>query len=417
MSIWIYEKAGRSVTLFGLSNFMVHFPGLVMTPFGGWVADKYDRKRIMIISDLISVLCTVGICYKLYFDELEIWHIYICDTIMGVCGSFQSPAFESSISQIVSPQNLQRANGMIQIAFGLAQLLCPALSGVLMSSIGIEKIILIDILTCSFAVLTLIIVTYPPPQKSEEGKEADKEPLAQQLSFGLRYIFKNKALVALLSLFALSNFTTSFITVLMTPLLMGIASVYEVGLVSSFAGCGVLFGSIFTSMYDTPQNLLNGIIPPLFLQGLFMLSAFGPIDLYLLGSVGFLYMFLDPIIMAATDTLWQETVPEDIQGRVFAFRSLFATFPMPLGQLIAGPLADNYFEPLMNDASMENTILGYLLGIGPGRGICFIFIILGLSLMIGSIAAFFYQPLLDFVQSRTKKTMEPAVVEESKKIK
>jgi MFS family permease len=164
------------------------------------------------------------------------------------------------------------------------------------------------------------------------------------------------------------------------------------GLVQMAGGAAMLIGGLLIGIWGGPKNKrVWGVIFTIFFSGFgFLIVGLRPLTWSI--AVGqFVFLFFIPIAAALSQAVWQVKIPPDIQGRVFAMRAMLSWSIIPVANLVAGPLADQVFEPLMSEGgALANSLLGELLGVGPGRGIAVIFLISALFLWISSIFIFTY---------------------------
>src|SRR5262249_50673439 len=150
------------------------------------------------------------------------------------------------------------------------------------------------------------------------------------------------------------------------------------GTILSISGVGLLCGSLLVSIRNQSGRRIPWIFGPVLAQAaLLLLGGFQP-SVPLVAVAAFLVMFCFPIISSASQAIWQSKVAPDVQGRVFAIRRMISTSSIPLAYLVAGPLADSLFEPLMAADGPLAASVGPAIGVGPGRGIGLLFIVLGL---------------------------------------
>jgi DHA3 family macrolide efflux protein-like MFS transporter len=182
--------------------------------------------------------------------------------------------------------------------------------------------------------------------------------------------------------------------VLSGPLVLSFSTAAGLGIVQTASGAGMLIGSILLSAWGGPKRRVPGII------GFILLGSCGLLLMGLRPSVVviaagfFLLLFSIPLASGPSQALFQSKVAPGVQGRVFAIRMMISRSMMPLAFLLAGPLSDKIFEPLMLSGGRLTQIgLGNLLGAGPGRGTGLIFIIAATILILASLGAFMYKPI------------------------
>jgi hypothetical protein len=223
--------------------------------------------------------------------------------------------------------------------------------------------------------------------------QAGKGSLFKEALSGWTYVRKRKGLFALLIFFAGSNFITSLATVLFTPLILSFSTPAILGMLTSMAGLGLLGGSILMSLWQGPKKKMLGIyLNQLFLViALFLLGL--TTNLYILGLGVVLAFVCFPILQTCSQVIWQKKTAPDIQGRVFSFRRVIAYSTMPLAYLIAGPLADKVFNPLLLESGKLTGSVGKLIGVGPGRGIGLMFILMSFVVLLMTFAGYAYAHL------------------------
>ena len=208
--------------------------------------------------------------------------------------------------------------------------------------------------------------------------------------FGWRYLRKRPGLFGLLWYYAVVNFFLSLSGVLMIPLVLSYGAATDVGVIQMAGGAAMLIGGLAIGVWGGPKkHLIWGVVAAIGLSGFgYFLAGLRPVT-WLIGLAQFVILFFIPISAAISQAVWQKKVAPDIQGRVFAIRAMIAYLIIPLANLTAGLLADNIFEPLMQEGSaLSESFLVSVVGVGAGRGIALIFIISAISLWVSSLYAF-----------------------------
>jgi hypothetical protein len=316
----------------------------------------------------------------LFANRLEIWHIYLLVGTSAAFSTVQWPAYTAATTLLVSKKNLGRANGMVQFGMAAADILAPALAGVLIHTIQLEGVILIDFATFIFATVTLLLVRFPKPQSTTAGKAATF-PLKQEFTFGWKYIYARQGLLGLLVFFAVVNFLWGMVGALIVPMILGFATSDKLGVIISIAGFGMLVGSLVMSIWGGPQRRINGVLRFEFLSGIcFLLMGLRP-SFWLTAIGAFGAHVTIAVVYGSNQAIWQSKVAPDVQGRVFATQQMIAKAASPLAYLLAGPLADGLFEPLLATTGLLTESVGQIIGIGSGRGIGLLFIMMGVIKM------------------------------------
>ncbi len=380
LGVWIYQQTGKA-TPFAITVLFANLPQVLLGPIVGSVADRYDRKKIMLIADTGNALVTLLALILLFTNSLQIWNIFLIVLVGSVFGAFQEPAFAASVVMLVPKKDLQRANGMAQMSNALGNLISPLLGGVLFGLIGLKGIILIDFITYFAALFTLLISKIPMPVISEALKNSGgwKEAMA-----GWHYLRTHGGLLGLVIFFAGINFMLNFATVLTSPMVLATFSPEVLGTIMTVSGLGMFLGSVLLSAWGGPKkNKIKSIIGFAVLTTIGLGIAGLRASPYFIGAGFFLLLFFVPLVSGTSQAIFQTKVPLDLQGRVYAMRSMISRSIMPLAFLTAGPLADYIFEPLMAEGgALANSWIARIIGVGPGRGIGLLFLISAIGGMI-----------------------------------
>lgn len=394
IGVWVL-RATDSATFYSLMSFFAILPGMIALPLIGPLVDRWDRRRVLLLSDVGAGLATLVIVALLAMQRLEVWHLYVVMGLQSIFSSFQWPALSASITHLVPKEQYVRANGLLQTGAAAAQIASPLLAGILTELIDVTGVIAIDFASFVFSIVTLLIIRFPSsPSVSDEAKGTTS--LWQESVYGWRYITSRAGLLGLLLLLALVNFSTSVLTVLMPPLILKSASATDLGTILSTGGMGMLVGSVLISVWGARKYRIQLIFGATLGQALLIFVVGFPLNVPLIAAGAFLFMFCNPLVTSASQGIWQSKVAPHVQGRVFAIRRMIAMSTIPLAYLVAGPLAEYVFEPLLMDGTLANSI-GLIVGTGPGSGIRLMFILQGAVTMI-IVAACYLNPRVRLVE-------------------
>ncbi len=402
LGVWIYQETG-STTLFAFNLLAFAVPNLLVSPFAGALVDRWDRRRIMILSDTGAGLSTLVVAVLYFSGGLEVWHVYILTALNSAFSAFQWPAYSAVTTLLVPKSQLGRAGGMVQIGEAISALASPAIAGVLFVTVGIQGVVMVDFATYLVAILTLLVVRVPRPPATEAGAEG-RGSLLHEAAYGWRYIVARKGLLGLLIIFAATNFLTSLWNPLLPPMILEMSSPAMLGYLASVVGVGMLLGTLVMSAWGGPKRRIHGVLAFLMISGGFqMLLGVSP-SLVLIAIAGFGAMFTMPIINGSSQAIWQTKVAPDVQGRVFAVRRMIAWSAMPLAYLVAGLLADRVFNPLLVEGGALAASVGQVLGVGPARGTGLLFVVSGLLSVVVAAAGYLY-PHIHYLEDELPDAM------------
>ena len=391
-TIYMYQKT-QSATAMGLVQVAYITPFLLMSPIAGVMVDRYDRKWMMMVSDIAGGLASLIMLILYATGHLQFWHLYIASIVKGIGTTFQWPAYSAAISIMIPKEQYGRANGMMSLVEAGPGVVSPLLAGALLPFIGISGILLTDTLTFAVAILSLLLVFIPNPSR-RTGEDKSQESFWKQAVFGFKYIFARPSLLGLQLVFFVSNLFAGIGFIVLAPMVLArtaqnsvaLGSVESAGAIGMVAGGvvmsawggfrrrvhGVLLGMIFAAIFE---NFLLGLgnttavwIPVIFLGGLFV-----------------------PLINGSNQAIWQAKVAPDLQGRVFSARRLIAWFTNPIAPIIGGTLADYVLEPMMKS---QNSGLARTLepafGSGPGSGMALLLFLCGFGGILAGLGGYFF---------------------------
>jgi MFS family permease len=393
LGVWVYQQT-KSVTAFSLIYLFTVLPEIALLPVAGVIVDKFDRRWVMLVGDMGSVLCGLVLAVLALMGQLQLWHIYLLLMISSAFESVQFPALSASITLLVSRENLSRANGMVSLGTSIAMVAAPVLAGVFFQALGLTRVLLINVGVYAFAVLTLCVVRIPQPEQSSEANKVSRSFWREAVQVW-RFVTGQRELLALLMLFAITNFSTGILQVLLPPFILSFTTPEALGTIMSAGGVGVVAGSVLFSIWRGPRRRMRAIFIVGFVRGVVLFLAVLQPSAVLIGTAAFIFLFCDPVIFTCSQTIWQTKVPAEVQGRAFAIRRLVAWSTLPLAYVVAGPLTDRVFEPWMAAQGSLARVVGGLVGTGPGRGIAVFFVVLGAVTVLAVIAGVLYQPLRD----------------------
>lgn len=392
LTIWAWEfvtrirPTGDPATAMALVGFFNFAPQVLLSPVAGALVDRWNRKLVMMLSDLAAGLATIAVFLLYAAGSLELWHLYLAGAFTGAFQSFQFPAYSAAISTMVPKTQYTRANALMGLAESASGIAAPPLAAALLAIIGIGGVLLIDIISFLAAIGALLFVFIPQPPPSAEGAAA-RGGLRQEITFGFHYIFRRPSLLGLQLVFLGGNLLGSFGFALLAPMILSRSGGSEaaLGLVQAALGVGGVVGGLLLATWGGPKRRVHGVLGGHMLEALLGITLLGlGMNLGIWVLAAFFSSFFIPIINGANQSIWQSKVPPDIQGKVFAARRMIAQITGPVGFVLAGPLADRLFEPAMRPDGALAAALGPAFGTGPGSGMAVMFVLAGfLAALVG----------------------------------
>ena len=336
--------------------FFSQLPRIAITPIAGIIVDRFPRKQLILLGDVVAAVGTLMIGLLFWQGLLQLWHLYIIVTLYGCFGQLQTLAYSTSIALLVSKENYTRAESMVAAVGYSGAIFSPILAGSLYPIIGLTGIITVDLSTFGVAFLLLVLATIPHPKRSEESASLG----LRDLTFGFRYIWSKPGLMAMVIAFSLFAIPSDLGKALYNPMILarsgGDAQI--LGLVTTAAGIGGVLGALAVSVSGGFKRRIDGMLIGFIATGLFKIAL-------ALGQAPWMWMFSHfaatlaiPLFYSSSNAIWYAKVPPELQGRVLAADQMIGLGVGAIAPLIAGPLADQVFEPMMqSQKSCGNRLL------------------------------------------------------------
>ncbi len=389
---------------------------LVMTAsLGIWfgsLVDHNKKKKVMILSGVISlIIYIIGfIIYLIYPAEtwksptsITLW-IFIPLLLVGViAGNIRSIAVPTLVTILIPEEERAKANGLTGTAFGIAFLICSAISGLLVGAGGMYYVLILGIMMMIFSILHMWFL--PIPEKEIVHLEHQQGKVDLRGTFAV--VAAIPGLLALILFSTINNFLGGTFMGLMDAYGLSLVSVETWGLLFAVISCGFIIGGLFISKYGLGRNPLVAMFAANIV--IWIISAIFTIQpSIILLSVGmFIYISVVPFIEAAEQTILQKVVPQERQGRVFGFAHSVEQSASPLTTFLIGPIAETFFIPFMTTGAGVG-LIGSWFGTGPARGIALVFTVTGIIGLILTVIAMntkYYKLLSDRYMKDVSETL------------
>lgn len=378
LSVYVYKLTG-SVTWVSIITLLAYLPTIILNPIGGILADRFDRRLMMICGDLFSALGLLYILISIQTGHNGIVPIMIGVTISSVFISLLDPSYRATITDLLTEDEYAKASGLVQIAGNAKYLISPAIAGIILGFTDIRAILIIDIST--FFVTVFAVASVRKNSKKVKQKQ-DKFDFKKEFNEGMHYIVKNKGVATIVLMMAFMCFFTGFVQTLIIPMVLPIVSVKTVGFMESVSAIGMLVGSVVIGICGIKKNYSKVLMISLVSCGCFMalIGTSSSIIFILVASI--LFFVSLPFVNTCADVLIRVSIPNEVQGRVWGLISLLTQIGCVIAYATCGILADYVFEPMMQKNGVLAGSIGKVIGIGEGRGIGLMLIIAGLLMVV-----------------------------------
>ena len=388
--IWVFQKTGSTMQ-FALTNLAFVLPYALLAPIAGTFVDRWDRRWTMIGADSGQALITALVAWLLWRDQLAVWHLYTAAALSAIFGAFSGPAYGASIPLLVPKEQLVRVGGLGRFAWSGSRLLAPLLAGFLVVRIGLAGVVLIDLATFLIALIAYGLIRIPQPPRSQSA--AVTQSFWQDLRFGWRYLGQRPGLLALVLIGGVLNLFNNIANTVRIPMLLTFANADAVGFVLTLSAGGSLVSGALLAIWGGPKRLLPGIVTLIALSGIgYVMAGLFPL-IWLIGVGSFVANLAGAGWGMLMTALEQRKVALDVQGRVFGTEGMIALLFEAAAYPLAGLLADRVFEPAMQSGAWLAAIVGPLFGVGPGRGMGLLMMVMGGGVLLTAVLAYRYPPL------------------------
>jgi MFS family permease len=341
--IWVIYSITHSAFMVGVTIFAEQFPAFLFSFAGGVVADRYDRFRIIRITQISSMIQAVSLALLVYTGHTVVWEILTLSVILGIINAFDIPARQSLVHVVVAdPSDLPNAVSLTTATASLAQLLGPALSGIVLSAWGAPVCFLINAASFGGVIVSLILMKRPVWQPKKSGKT-----MMGEFSEGLAYVRKTPAIGHIILMVAIVSLLVgpynTVLPVFAKVIFKGGASTF--GYITSFVGVGALLGTIFIASRRPETHLRRILFVSTLLMGVglicFALIKNFPVAMLFATLTGFGGMTQYTIC----NIMVQSESEPHMRGRAIGIM-LMAIFGMlPLGSLLVGAVSQRVGAP------------------------------------------------------------------------
>jgi len=338
---WITETTGKASTL-ALASIVAMLPQVLVGPFAGALVDRWNRKKVMMISDSSIALVVVGLAFLYSSGSVKLWHVYLAMFIRSLGGAFQWPAMQATTSLMVDKDNLSRVAGMNQSLQGLASIAAPPLAAFLFEVIPISSILLIDVATAVVAVGPLFLIGVPQPARDDLVKGF--APVISDMKEGFKFVWNWKGLRMITGMSMLINFLMSpafsLLPLVITNHYNGGA--IELGLLQSMNGIGMISGGLLLGFWGGFKKKVVTAMSAVVASGLFILAfSVMPPNLFTIASgCVLIFAMTNSIANGTFFATMQSVIPPEMQGRVFTILMSLGGAMTPIGLSFAGPVSD-----------------------------------------------------------------------------
>ena len=334
-------KLTKSAFLLGLTAFLQGAPIIVFSLLGGVVADRMDRRKLLLASQYTQMMPALVLAVLIWLDLISIWHIMAAALVTGMAQAFGGPAYQALIPSLVEKEDLPNAIALMSIQFNLARVVGAVVGGFASKTLGYAVCFFLNGVSFLAVIVSLFLIQVRfVPQKTEAH-------VLHSLKEGLVFVYRHHAMVALVVLATVAAFLAVPLETLLPVFAIEIYHLgdFGYGVMAAVFGAGAVVGALFVAwLGNTPYKGRTS---------LFMLAGLGVSIFVFARSTnlvsGFLFLFLAGwallAVFALLNSLVQLLAPEEMRGRILSVYHTAFRGAMPLGNLAAGSLANKFGAP------------------------------------------------------------------------
>lgn len=379
VGIYVFNDTGQTAPLL-LVAFFNELPAMLLNSLVGVWIDRWDRRWMMMLADTGQALGSVLLLISFASGYFQLWHLYAVALMQGLFAMIQSPAKDAVVTMLVPDEQRDRANAVQAMAFPLAGVIAPAVTGLLYVVVGLAGIVLIDLLTFFSAVFAVYRMHIPRPARSVEAAAAAGR-FRHELLQGFRHLVARPALLGLTLYFTTLNFLLNGPLELSLPYLITITgSEALTGLVLAAGSLGGLIGAgllaVFSGRFRSRLWLI--LIAMLVVGTMFLVHGTTRSPWILALSIFCLMAALQ--VWALYTSILQVKIPPDLQGRVFSITAQLGYLASTASFLLTGPLVDRVLEPAVATPAWQ-AVAG-IVGNQPGAGMGLVLVATGVAILL-----------------------------------
>jgi len=357
---WLILELTKSAFYLGLDDFLGQLPILLLTLIGGVIADRHDRRRLLLSSQYVQMATALTLATLVYFDAVQIWHILALSFVAGLAQAFGGPAYQSLVPTLVEKKDLPNAVALNSIQFNLARVFGPLLAGAALAAFGTALCFILNGVSFLVVIVALMSLTI------KHIPQTERKPIMHDLKGGLTYVRGQPAIVALTVLAFLTTFLglplLTFLPIFASEIFHGDVGLYSV--MMSFSGAGAVVGALVVAWLGRFKHMGLALLLVQLTFGA-LITAFAMSRILWLSC---LLLFFSGaallIVFSMTASLVQLIVPDHLRGRVVSIYMVAFRGGMPLGSLWGGYAATLSSAPdvlAINGALVSVVALYYLL--------------------------------------------------------
>jgi len=340
---WLVFDLTQSSFYLGLDDFLGQLPILLFTIVGGALADRHDRRRLLISSQYVQMATAFTLAALVWFGHVRVYHVLLLSAVTGFAQAFGGPAYQSLIPSLVEKKHLPNAIALNSIQFNLSRILGSLSAGATLAVVGTAACFALNGLSFVIVIAALLGLSI------KHIPQAERKPMLQEMRGGFSYMKREPALVALTVLACLTTFLglplTTLLPVIARDIFQGDAALYS--RMMAFAGAGSVTGALIIAWLGRHKHMGLTLLLVQAAFGVFVVAFSQSRVLWLSEVLLFFAAGSVMVVTASTSSLVQLIVPDHLRGRVVSIYMVAFRGGMPLGSLASGTAASIWGAPIV----------------------------------------------------------------------
>ncbi|MCR5620064.1 MAG: MFS transporter [Lachnospiraceae bacterium] len=364
LGVYIFQKTGSAASM-ALVTLLGFLPTLLLSVPAGVLADRYDRRLLMMVGDGCSALGIVFILICMIRGSASLFQICIGVSVSALFSALLEPAFRATITDLLTEDEYSKASGLVSLAGSARYLFSPVIAGFLLTMSDVKLLLAIDICTFILTVISAAVVR----KGIGSSKAGEKEAFLSSLKSGWNILCEKKGILKLVLISSAVTLFMGALQILAEPLILSFSNAKILGIAETICACGMLASGIVLGVKGIKKNYVRILSLSLALSGVFMLG-FGLFEnIYIICVFGFLFFAALPFANNCLDYLMRTNIPAEAQGRAWGLIGFLSQLGYVIAYAVSGAAAD---------------ALGKMSGRGVGRGAAAVVLIAGICLAIVS---------------------------------
>lgn len=369
LGVYIFQKTGRAADM-ALVTLMGFLPTLLLSLPAGTLADRHDRRLLMMIGDGLSALGILYILFCMVQGEISLWQICLGVFVSAFFSALLEPAFRATITDLLTPDEYSRAAGLLSLAQSARFLISPVLAGALLAVTDIKVLLVID--ACTFFPTVFAAAAVKNSIKTESKTAHDKKlSFLASMKEGWQSVSQNRGLLILILVSSLLTCFMGSFQILAQPIILSFADSAALGTGETICACGMLVSSLWLGAKGIQGGYIRTLSTALFAAGLCMAGFAWQENIWIVCLFGFLFFMALPFANNCLDCLVRQVIPGQLQGRAWGLISFLSQIGYVFAYTLAGTAADQ---------------LAALFHVSVGRGSALVLLIAGLLLACTALA-------------------------------